>query len=230
MKSFAGFPRRMQFTPLPNLFFSELLPEIDDVAELKVTLHIFQALYQKRGYPRFVTYGELIGDRALVAGVGDSVAIRRGLDLAASRGTILRLAVERAGIGEELFFLNTEADRLAVDRIMGGELDIGAVPKPEPVTETEQRRNIFALYEENIGMLTPIIAEELKDAESLYPASWIEDAFREAVGRNKRNWRYISKILERWRSEGKGDGEHRRYPREDRDKYIKGRYGHLVQR
>lgn len=32
MKQFNGFPARMQFTPIPNLFFSMLLPQIDDVA------------------------------------------------------------------------------------------------------------------------------------------------------------------------------------------------------
>ena len=79
-------------------------------------------------------------------------------------------------------------------------------------------------------MLTPMIAEELKEAEKLYPASWIESAFKEAVTRNKRSWRYISRILERWASEGKEYGEPRRGLEADRDKYIKGRYGHVVRR
>ena len=74
----------------------------------------------------------------------------------------------------------------------------------------EEKPNIFALYEQNIGLLTPMIAEELKEAEKLYPVSWIEEAFKEAVSLNKRNWRYISRILERWASEGKDSGEFRR--------------------
>ena len=56
MKQFKGFPARMQFTPVPNLFFSSLLPQINDIAELKTTLHIFRAIYGKKGYPRFVSY------------------------------------------------------------------------------------------------------------------------------------------------------------------------------
>lgn len=51
MKQFSGFPAKMQFTPVPNSFFSTLLPQISDIAELKTTLHIFRALYHKRGYP-----------------------------------------------------------------------------------------------------------------------------------------------------------------------------------
>ena len=65
--------------------------------------------------------------------------------------------------------------------------------------------NIFAMYEDNIGMLNPMIAEELKIAESSYPPTWIEESFRIAVVQNKRSWRYIANILDRWEREGKTD-------------------------
>jgi DnaD/phage-associated family protein len=91
--------------------------------------------------------------------------------------------------------------------------------------------NIFDLYEQNIGMITPIIAEELKEAERLYPPQWIEEAFKEAVTLNKRSWKYIARILERWASEGKDSGEYKRdIKKDDPDKYIKGKYGRFVKR
>ena len=111
MKAFAGFPQKMRFTPLPNLFFSQLLPQIDDIAELKTTLHIFWALYQKRGYPKFVTYGELLGDKALMTGIGDGRVLRHGLERAIRRGTLIRLTLDRDGKPVELYLLNTEGDR-----------------------------------------------------------------------------------------------------------------------
>jgi DnaD/phage-associated family protein len=79
-------------------------------------------------------------------------------------------------------------------------------------------------------MLTPMIAEELREAEKLYPETWISDAIKEAVFRNKRNIRYIIKILERWSAEGKSDGTYRRDSAEKTgpDKYIKQKYGHMV--
>ena len=96
---------------------------------------------------------------------------------------------------------------------------------------TEETSDIFALYEQNIGMLTPMIADELKEIEKLYPGNWIADAFKEAVLYNKRNIRYISKILENWVAEGRSDGTHQRHPKKtDPDKYVKGKYGHMVQR
>ena len=61
--------------------------------------------------------------------------------------------------------------------------------------EVESRPNIYTLYEENIGPLTALIAEELREAEETYPADWIEEAFREAVRMNKRNWKYVHAIL-----------------------------------
>ena len=98
MKPFAGFPDKMQFTPLPNLFFSALLPQINDMAELKTTLHLFKSLYRKKGYPRFVGYGELANDASLMRGLKEAAespdeALRRALEIATRRGTFLHLAV-----------------------------------------------------------------------------------------------------------------------------------------
>jgi DnaD/phage-associated family protein len=83
-----------------------------------------------------------------------------------------------------------------------------------------QRPNIFALYEQNIGPLTPLLAEELMEAEGRYPASWIEDAFREAVSLNKRSWRYALRILERWAAEGKTDEASRRVDEDDWRRFL----------
>ena len=232
MKPFSGFPQKMRLTPLPNIFFSQLLPHIDDITELKVTLHLFWVLYGKRGYPKFVTYGELLGDRLLMMGVGSEAALRSGLEGALSRGTIIDLNLEQHGRTEKLYFLNTGSDCEARKRIERGEIDVGVLPEEEPFIEdmeTAEQPNIFTLYEENIGMLAPMIAEELKAAEQLYPVSWIDDAFREAVSRNKRNWKYIEAILKRWDSEGREHGASGRHSKADRDT-IKRTYGHLVKR
>lgn len=229
MTQFTGFPQKMRFTPIPNLFFSSVLPQIEDLVELKVTLHVFWAIYQKRGYPRCVTFNELLGDAALISAIkgeqGPDDLLRQGLRKAVSRGTLLHLSLERNGEVEDIYFINSEADRRAVAKVESGELKLGGVLKKEQA-RVEERPNIFVLYEQNIGLLTPIIAEELKEAESTYPSSWIEDAFREAVGRNKRSWRYIARILERWAAEGRGYGEPERDSKASADKEFLRGYGH----
>jgi DnaD/phage-associated family protein len=239
MNQFAGFPARMQFTAIPNFFFSHLLPQISDMAELKTTLYIFWVLYNKRGYPRFITYRELAGNPGLMAGLKEEdksvdEALRRALDMAVKRGTILRISIEKNGVREDAYFLNTESDRQTIARIESGELTLPGleIEVPAPAEgEAGEIPDIFKLYEENIGMLTPLIADELREAEKLYPEAWIRDAVREAANQNKRKWSYISAILERWAAEGRSDGTYRRdIKKTDPDKYIKGKYGHMVRR
>jgi len=94
-----------------------------------------------------------------------------------------------------------------------------------------QRPNIFTLYEQNIGPITPLIADELREAELEYPPAWIEDAMRQAVEYSKRNWRYVHGILRRWQAEGRGNGVDSRRSEGDDDpaRYQRGKYGHLVE-
>lgn len=232
---FPGFPARSRFIPLPDLFFTTLLSKIDSLVELKLVLHIFWRLYQKKGHPKFVTYSELLADRVLVEGVGGTGApaevLSGALESAVNRGVLLYMTLDREGERQDLYFINTEPNRKAIADLQGGELSLDGALPAEPCTR-EDSPTIFTLYEQNIGLLTPMIAEELKEAEKLYPISWIEEAFKEAVDLNKRNWRYISRILERWFSEGKESGKFRRHSKEEKDpdRYIKGKYGHVVRR
>jgi len=235
MKSFSGFPAgKVRFTSVPNLFFSELLPAIDDLAELKVTLHILWLLSQKKGYPRYVSFKELSGDGMLLAGLksldqGSEGSLREGLERAVARGTLLHVAVEQDGKQDELYFMNTDQGRQTVEKLRRGQLDLGLTVLPaEPPLEVE-RPNIFVLYEQNIGLLQPLIAEQLKDAEQTYPGEWIEEAFQIAVEQNKRSWAYVRAILERWATEGKDDDKGKRDSRKDRRRYIEGKYAEYIE-
>lgn len=239
MKQLSGFPARMQFTPIPNVFFSRLLPQISDITELKTTLHIFWLLYPKKGYPRFITYRELLNDKSLMSSLREEdkppdEVLGDALEMAVNRGTILHIVLDRDGAPEDIYFLNTDSDRQVVAKIQNGELALAGLKaggQAQPDIETEPQPDIFTLYEQNIGMLTPMIAEELREAEKLYPESWIRDAIKEAVNQNIRKKSYILAILERWAAEGRGNGTYRRdFKKTDPDKYIKGKYGHIVRR
>jgi DnaD/phage-associated family protein len=65
------------------------------------------------------------------------------------------------------------------------------------------RPNAFALFEDNISLLTPIIADELRALLDEHPASWVEDAIREAARSGGRNVKYVAAILSRWQAQGK---------------------------
>ncbi|MBV8695216.1 MAG: DnaD domain protein [Chloroflexi bacterium] len=245
MRAFTGFPSgKNPYVPIPEVFFTQVLPEIEDSAELKVTLHLFWLLAQKQGNPRCTSDRELRADRVLLHSLkrrGDprppEERLRQGLDQAVVRGTLLRIYLKLMSEGKEeaevigWYFFNTPRSRKVVAGLQGGEMipvrlltteggqeNSPIVPAQEgthtrsldrehdnlrDVQVQIERPNIFVLYEQNIGLLSPLIADELKDAADQYPAEWIEAAFREAVQQNKRNWKYIRAILRRWETEGR---------------------------
>jgi len=212
-------PDKQQLSPhsktgsvsLPDSFFTQVMPKIQNLVELKVVLYVAHIILreQRPGTHRSqgsVTHSELQSEISrLLPNLGQK-AVRQALDSAVDHGA---LSLSTSNINDVL------------DNVYSLTIDRGETPTA----------NIFALYEQNIGIITPMIAEELKEAERIYPAQWIEDAFREAVALNKRSWRYIARILERWASEGKDSGEHKRdIEKGGPDKYVKGKYGHLVKR
>jgi DnaD/phage-associated family protein len=90
---------------------------------------------------------------------------------------------------------------------------------------------VFNAYEENIGMITPMVSENIKDALNLFPASWIIDAIKEAVKANVRKWKYIDGILKNWATNGRDVGPRRTRKDKDDPDYYKGqRYDHMVRR
>jgi len=88
--------------------------------------------------------------------------------------------------------------------VTGLPVDIVSTDKAntESATTRDAPANIYTIYEQEIGALTPIIADALKDAEDTYAADWIEDALRVAAENNKRNWKYAEAILKRWKAQG----------------------------
>ena len=196
MKTFPGFshgPARP--VPLPDTFFGELAPLIDDLAEFKVTLACFRIVTHKTGSPRAIRWADLAADDGLCAAL-DEPDIRAGLERAVTRGSLLHVWADLGDGPEELYFINTERGREAATLLQRGERPEGLAPAEPPVASTE-RPNIFRLYEQHIGLITPMLADELRDAEATYPAAWIADAFREAIRQNARSWAYVRKILER---------------------------------
>jgi DNA replication protein len=224
MKGFAGFPPGKQSsTPLPDLFFAELLPAIDHLGELKVTLHILWLLARQKGERRCVSRETLVSDPLLLEGLASTglppqEALGDAVERATARGTLLRAAAGAGADHREWFFVNSERGRRAVQDLLAGRWAPPGLEESAPIEV--QRPNIFVLYEQNIGPLTPLLVEELTEAEGRYPASWIEDAFREAVSLNKRSWRYALRILERWAAEGKTDEASRRVDEDDWRRFL----------
>ena len=68
---------------------------------------------------------------------------------------------------------------------------------------TRVRPNLFKLYEDNIGPLTPMVADLLQEDAREFPVEWFEDAIKEALSHNARKWSYVRAILKNWKENGR---------------------------
>ncbi len=229
MAAFEGFSTE-NLVPLPAAFFTDVLPQITNAAELRVTLHVFWVLSRQRGRAKRVAWDELVSDEVLARSLRSVAPMRppievleEGIALAVERGTLLHLASTAPGRIESWYLVNTAANRAWAEKQSGSRLS-------RPPSEPADRPSIFKLYEQNIGMLTPLLVEELREATQHYPYEWIETAVREAVLMNIRNWRYIRRILERWEADGRQSAANRPEQSFDLDKYTTGKYAAFFRR
>jgi DNA replication protein len=201
--SFKGFSDSETFTPLPDSFFRQLLGEIDEADELKVTLYALWRIGNMEGHLhvlRAEDFAEIVPTPA------------PALEKAVGRGSLLEVRKGPA----VYYFLNSPRGRSAAEVFAKREQALAIPPSAAPV----ERPNIFKLYEENIGPLTPLIADSLKDAEKTYPPEWVADALEIAVKSNKRNWKYVEAILRRWKEEGHAKEQDRRDAKEPRGRDV----------
>lgn len=209
MTTFKGFLESETFTRFPNAFFHQLIKEITDLDELKVILYALWRFENTPGTLHTLRHDDLDGSRLGL----DADEIHSGLEKSVGRGTLLK--ADHAG--EMRYFLNSPRGRAAAESFSQGKLDeVNGIISAAPV----ERPNIFALYEENIGPLTPLLADMLKDAEQTYKLELIEEAFLIAVRENKRNWKYIEAILKRWKDEGSAKKQARRDVKKSRQRDV----------
>lgn len=230
---FDGFPPgRLSFTSVPSLFFRELLPQIDTLEELKVTLYALWQVTRQEGEIHFLRESDFTSDPIFMAGLGATAAaqrrgVRAGLERAVDRGTFLTAEVPQGEQQLTIYFFNSPRGRAAVQAVEDGRW---RPSDGDPsVTLNIERPNIYQLYEENIGPLTPLIADTLKEAEQTYPEHWIRQAVEIAVQNNVRKWNYIEAILDSWQESGRDEQQDRRYSKKDRRAYLEDEFAEFLE-
>ena len=211
--------------------------QIDNRQELLITLQSFWLLDKLEGAFRFLRIQDFETDPRFMNSLSDNDVVARqelekGLERAVERGALLKTIVNLQGNDEACYFLNSPKGRAAVRAISSGQWS-PAEQLPALEELPEELPNIFRLYEENIGPITPMLAESLGEAEDTYPLHWIEEAIRIAVERNKRSWRYAEAILKKWHVEGrdakKENTQDRRDSAENRQRYVEGDYADFIE-
>ena len=116
MSNFPGFTSSETFTQLPDSFF-HLLREIDDIAELKVTLYAIWRIEHIEGHFRALCETDFETE-SLGMRLGE---IQTGLRKSVERGTMLRSQHD----ADVFYFLNSPRGRLAAghsQKVIGASL------------------------------------------------------------------------------------------------------------
>lgn len=221
MSEFKGFGSDEDFFPLPETFLTEVLPAMREAAAIKAALYALWRLIRQSGHLPLLPEASFLQPEALQASGLTAEEMQTGLQEALSRQILLSL---ESG-GGRFYLLNSPRGRALLAAFQSGEWqpDPDAAP-PHPLP----RPNIYRLYEENIGPLTPLIADALRDAENEYSPEWVAEALNEAVKRNVRNWKYAEAILKRWKEEGHDSQEDRRDAQKTRYRHLKGKFADYI--
>lgn len=234
LRVFSGFPEgKSRVTTIPEAFFSDLLPSIDSLNELKLTLFVMWFLNQQDSDAQFLTDQIFLDHQQLI--VSDDInagniseALCETIKLAVSRGTLIRRHVpgQETDPASIIYLINTPNGRKLAKLADEGKWQPG-LKQMSPSVNIE-KPNIFNLYEENFGPLTPMISDMIKAAAESFPENWIIDAITIAIKKNARNWRYVEAILTSWRENGRYENN-KRTDEEDYRRFIKGEYHDIIE-
>lgn len=229
MGTFKGFSSHpQQLVTIPIEFFMELLPRIKSSYTLKIILVAFQNAAQSESRFPFLALSNLKKNTALLKSFGDDPEeqwdhLTKSLDESCELGALLNAKISTGDRPDTLYFINSPRGQAAVEAVQNGTFQYN--PDEENGFQTlAAQENIFTLYEENIGPITPIIAESLADLEKQYSEEWISEAFQEAAKSNVRNLRYIQAILKNWQEAGKHVRTNRRSSQKTTEEHDPERY------
>ncbi len=216
---FKGFPDDGDsLIRIPKAFFTQLLPHMNDLPQLRLLLYMYWHSESQQNKVRYFRLVDLSSDPTLVMMMGDKAALDQSLVGLIELGALLKAELD--WMDEVYYFINNPQGQAAVQAIENGKWQ-EVRKNHQPIHLVNEKPNIFKLYEENIGVITPMMAEILKDDEATYPEWWIEKAIKIAVAQNVRTWKYVQAVLKRWQKEGFGDEQNRRNDSQDPESYRK---------
>lgn len=216
----------MTYTAVPDSILGEFLVEVQDESLLRCFLRILWHLHRSKDKIKSVEIAVLDADQIL-----EGVLSKRKTTESSRLSTVLKeiydlnfvlFAKSGKQQGDTRVLLNTRKNRNMIESL--GWVSTDAVDVTRVLVAPVPPSNVFGLYEQNIGLITPLVADELRDMETTYPVSWIEEAIQLSVIYNRKSIRYILGILERWRNEGRDGGPRRNSQTVGAKDYIR-RYG-----
>ena len=193
---------------ISNTILEKSIENLNNINEIKIFLRIISLIHQKQNLnveDFGISFDEISEDLVILKLLGpDSLTkdqtnkkLKEICDVLKTKDFINQKIYTNniTGVKKDIFYLKT-FEKINAPIVEENIID----------SNLNKPKNIFQLYEDNIGMLNPMIVDELLQAENKFPFNWIIEAVKESVTRNKRNWKYIHAILETWDTEGKNNG------------------------
>ena len=188
------------YTQVPNDYF-DLIVDMT-IAEIKVLSTLLRATL---GYHRdeiTVTIRELARITKL-----DPKSVMAGAAKLEERGLIIRTVGKITTISKWTVVIDdTKLWEKIIKTVPVAQYENASLPlkrkKEIKKNEDEALATISKVYQDEIAMITPMIADELREASTAYPVQWTLDAIHEAATNNKRGWKYVLAILTRWKAQG----------------------------
>ena len=224
-----GFPLADDYavTRVPNAVLGRVLAGVEDVDVIKLIFRAVWLLERQSGYPRMISVEQLRADRVLSVVFGDASAFDRALVYAVECGVLVRVSID----GVERLMLNTESARRV--SLEAAEVGVNGESDEEDGWDTPAVRsvgaNAFRAYEENIGVLSPMIRESILSSLEDFTDEEITEAIRIAVENESRSWSFVAGVLRRWAREGipherrdsrSGGGDRGRVPEDQLRRYL----------
>ncbi len=202
------FKTGQKMIPVPVQLFTEILPKLHNETQLRATLYAWYAIASRGGGQRYVYLSQLLNDPVLLnwfTHLGGKNGIRLGLEQSCRDRIFLELRIDEHN---KILAPNDESGiRLIAD--LKSDTTTRSNREDNLNTEAGYEKSVISdvikKYEDEIGLLTPVIAEMIAIAEQTYPTAWILEALDIAAQANARSWKYVSAILSRWKDEGKNN-------------------------
>ena len=224
-----GFPLPDDFatTRIPNAVLGRVLSTIEDADEIKLILRAIWLLEHQRGYPRYINRDDLRRDRVLSVAITDQPDFDRILNSAIEHGVFVEATIN----GNICLMFNTEAARRASIEVSSTTDNLN---KDDNGWETRSTStgsaDAFRAYEENIGILSPMIRQSILAALEDFTDEDITHAIRIAVENESRSWSFVAGVLRRWARDGipherrdgtaRGESERGRIPEDQLRKLL----------
>lgn len=212
---------------LPESFFTHVIPNIKTLAHLKLCLYFLWRQEKIGDLFNGIHIDQIIDDEIFSKSFNKDLEnelieiIQEALDELTNSNILINTSFISDSNEVIYYFVNNPVGNFSRNAIINGKWH----PNNQinfPLHLVMSSPNIYKLYEENIGPITPLLSDILKDAEEEYPAEWFEEAFKKGIENNVRKWKYIEAILKNWKENGKVESHNREIKYDRNRKYSEG--------